>query len=69
MEYDNPCISLIGLRKRPSIKADLQLVLAPPECIELFKNGDQITLDVEVITLPKGESFEVILRPQAFQQL
>ena len=53
VEYKNPCISLIGLQKRPSMKANLQLAITTPSGVDFFRKGDNISLEVELITLPR----------------
>lgn len=56
VEYKRPCISLIGLQKETSAKANLQLVVSPPDGVEFFRSGDNISLEVELITLPQKAS-------------
>lgn len=58
VEYNAPSIKFIGLKKWPvGNKANLLLELTAPKGIDLFLAGDNVTFDVEIVTLPKNSDY------------
>lgn len=56
VEYKTPSISLIGSLKRPAIKSNVRVEIVPPVGVNSYYEGDSVSLDVCLITLPKKES-------------